>query len=340
MPDAHTTLVTGANGHIGSHIVKYLIGRGRSVRAFVRSTSDLRSIDGLDVELVYGDVLDRASVQSAVQGCRVVYHTAAVYALWSPDDRVILRTAIDGSENVISACARCGVHRVVYTSSAASVGISDKPRQLRSEHDFNKELDVPAYVTAKTDSENLAAACARESGLNMVIVNPTLVLGPGDHRPTPSNTLVKQFVESGSPLFYDGGANVVDVEDVALGHILAEEKGRNGERYILGGDNITVRDMLNFLAELTGRTRPKFRIGRAPAMAAGLLLQLLARFTGKTPLLSFKIAKTYVGRYGYFDTSKAEMELGYTYRPHPEVLMRAVDWFKNQLTVGNTEESG
>jgi dihydroflavonol-4-reductase len=322
--------VTGANGHIGSHIVRKLIQRGKQVRALVRPASDLRSLAGLDVDLIRGDVLEAESMEEAFEGCHVVFHTAAVYALWARDESVILRTAIEGSTNVISACARAGVRKIIYTSSVAAVGFSDSPRRLKTEHDYNEDTSVPAYVTAKTVSEKTAKEIARRLGVKMVVVNPTLVLGPGDYKPTPSNIMVKQFVKLGSPFYYDGGANVVDVEDVAEGHILAEEKGRDGERYILGGENITVRELMNSLADITGRAKPRFKIGRATAIAAGFALGAVARVTGKPPLFTSRNARTFIGRYGYFETAKAESELGFTFRPCSEVLERAVEWFKTQ----------
>ncbi|MFQ6103007.1 MAG: SDR family oxidoreductase [Candidatus Glassbacteria bacterium] len=325
------TLVTGANGHIGSHIVRKLLSRGRKVRALVRPTSDLRSLEGLEVDIVRGDVLKPDSLSRAVEGCDVVYHTAAVYALWVRDESVISRTAIEGSVNVISSCSHAGVGKIIYTSSAAAIGLSDSPALIRTEEDYNADDGAPTYVTAKTESEKVSLDAAHNLGVGIIVVNPTLVLGPGDYKPTPSNALVKRFVKSGSPFFYEGGANVVDVEDVAEGHLLAEERGRDGVRYILGGDNVTIEDLLGALAELTGRTRPRLRIGRGAALAAGLVLEATAKVSGRPPLFSYRHARTYTGRYGYYDTSRARTELGYRYRSYEEVLKRTVDWFRREM---------
>ncbi len=325
------TLVTGANGHIGSHIVRQLIEKGKAVRAFVRPTGDLRGLEGLSVQLVYGDVLDRDSVKCAVEGCGVVYHAAAVFALWARDNSVILRTAIEGSRNVVSESAEAGVKKIIYTSSTAAIGLSRSSEGLLTEEDFNEDRTAPAYVIAKTDSETAAREMAKRLGIHMCVINPGLVLGPGDFKPTPSNSLVRQFVKLGSPVYYEGGANIVDVDDVASGHLLAGERGRDGERYIIGGDNISVLDLMKTLAEITGRSAPRIRLGRGMAMAAGLLLENISRFTGKPPLFTFRNARTYIGRYGYYDISKARDELGYTHKPYREVLERTVRWFRNRV---------
>lgn len=324
-PD-RVTLVTGASGHIGSHITRMLCEQGRRVRVFVRPAADLRGLEGLDVHYVRGDVLELDSVRSAVRGCDVVYHAAALYTMWARDPSLVMRTAVDGSQNLLTACAEAGVGKVVYTSSAASIGLSESPSRIRTEEDHNTAAAAPSYVTAKTVSEKVARELAARLGLALVVVNPTLVLGPGDYRLTPSNAVVKQAVFRGSPFYYDGGANVVDVLDVAAGHILAEEKGRKGERYIIGGDNITVREMLGTIARFAGRTGPRIKVGRRTGLVAGFLFEVLSRLTGKPPPFTRRHARTYFGRYGYYDITKARTELGYTYRPSTEVLRRAVEW--------------
>jgi dihydroflavonol-4-reductase len=328
-PADRPILVTGASGHIGSHIVRKLLARGRRVRVFVRPTSDLRGLRDLDVSLFQGDVLDTDSAKKAAEGCEVVYHAAALYTMWSKDPSLVMRTAIEGSKNVLRACAATGVEKVVYTSSAAAIGLSESALRIRTEADHNTSAVAPSYVTAKTVSERTAREIAGELGLSLIIVNPTLVLGPGDYRLTPSNAIVKQAMFKGSPFYYDGGANVVDVEDVATGHLLAEEKGRAGERYILGGDNITIAEMLGTIARLSGHRPPRFRAGRRSGLVAGLLLEMVSKLTGKPPLFTRRHARTYFGRYGYYDVSKAERELGYTHRPYQEVLTRTVAWLKS-----------
>jgi dihydroflavonol-4-reductase len=326
-PD-RVTLVTGASGHIGAHVVRKLLDRGRRVRVFVRPTADLRGLQGLGVEFFQGDVLDGDSVKRAVRGCDVVYHVAALYTMWARDPSLIMRTAIEGSKNVLAACAEAGVQAIVYTSSAATIGLSDSASLERTEEDHNTDAAAPSYVTAKTVSEKVVRELAGELGLPLTIVNPTLVLGPGDYRLTPSNAIVKQAVLRGSPFYYEGGANVVDVEDVAAGHLLAEEKGGVGERYILGGDNLTVQEMLGTIAEFAGRTPPRLKAGRGSGLFAGFVLETLSKLTGKPPLFTRRHASTYFGRYGYYDITKARTVLGYTYRPYREVLGRAVEWVR------------
>jgi dihydroflavonol-4-reductase len=325
-----TTLVTGASGHIGAHVVRHLLAQGRAVRALVRPTSNLNGLEGLDVEIVRGDVLHRSSLIAALKGCSVVYHLAAVVAEWTHDPSIILSTAIDGTANVLHAVANVsGIARVIYTSSVAAVGMSRSPDEPRNESHYNTEDSTP-YAVAKTRAEQLAQELATKYGIPIVIVNPAVVLGPLDYRPTPATQIVIRFLRHRIPFYVAGGTNIVHVDDVARGHLLAETHGRSGERYILGGGNLTVWELLSTLAQLVGRRPPWLELGPRVLVTLGWGAELLARLLGKSPLITRARARSLVGRYGFYDASKAQRELGCNARPAHDTLADAVHWVREQ----------
>lgn len=325
-----TVLVTGASGHIGAHVVRHLLAQGRRVRAFVRPTSNLKGLEGLDVELARGDVLDRASLEAALRGCTAVYHLAAVVAEWSHEPALILKTAIEGTANVLQAVADgSGIERIVYTSSVAAVGMTHSRQQPRNESHYNTE-DLTHYSVAKTRAEHLAQELADRYGLPLVIVNPAVVLGPLDYRPTPATQVVVRYLKYHLPFYVDAGANLVHVDDVARGHLLAEAHGKLGERYILGGENLTVLEMFSLLAQLVDRRPPRLELGRRTLGALGWAAEMIARLRGKPPLVTHARTRSLVGRYGFYDTSKAQRELGYTSRPVRQTLADAVQWVRQQ----------
>ncbi len=323
-----TVLVTGASGHIGAHVVRHLLAQGRAVRAFVRPTSNLKGLTGLDVELARGDVLDRSSLKAALKGCSAVYHLAAVVAEWAPDPSIILTTAIEGTANLIHAVANTsGIARVVYTSSVAAVGISRSPQELRNESYYNTE-DTTNYSVAKTRAEMLAKELADKHGVPLVIVNPAVVMGPLDYRPTPAMQIVVHLLQLRTPFYFAGGFNLVHADDVARGHLLAEERGRVGERYILGGENRTILEVLRIVRQLTGRRPPRVEVAQRVLMTLGWGAELFARLRGKPPLITRARARSIVGRYAFYDSSKAQRELGYTARSARIVLDDAVRWVR------------
>jgi dihydroflavonol-4-reductase len=325
-----TVLVTGASGHIGAHVIRHLLAQGRAVRAFVRSTSSLKGLAGLDVEIVRGDVLDRSSLAAALKGCSVVYHLAAVVAERAHDPSIILSTAIDGTANVLHAVANVsGIARVIYTSSVVAVGMSRSPHELRNESHYNTE-DSTHYAVAKTRAEQLAQELAAKYGIPIVIVNPAVVLGPLDYRPTPATQIVVRYLRHRIPFYVAGGTNIVYVDDVARGHLLAEAHGRSGERYILGGANLTVWELLSLLAQLAGRRPPWLELGPRVLVTLGWGAELLARLLGKSPLITRARARSLIGRYGFYDASKAQRELGYNARPAHDTLADAVHWVREQ----------
>jgi dihydroflavonol-4-reductase len=323
-----TTLVTGASGHIGAHVVRHLLAQGRAVRALVRPTSNLKGLEGLDVEFVHGDVLDRASLVSALEGCSALYHLAAVVAEWAHDPEVIYKTAIDGTANILHAVANTsGIERIVYTSSIAAVGTTRSPQESHNESHYNNE-DITHYSVAKTKAEHLAKELTDRYHLPLVIVNPAVVLGPYDYRPTPATQIVVRYLKHRLPVYLDAGANIVHADDVARGHLLAEQHGRIGERYILGGENLTLRALFGLLARLTGRRPPALRLGRRTLSALGWGAELLGRLQGKPPLITRARTRSLVGRYSFCDSSRAQQELGYTARAARETLGDAIQWVR------------
>jgi dihydroflavonol-4-reductase len=327
-------IVTGANGHIGSRLVRRLVDEGHEVRALVRAQSDLRSLDGLDsaIEMVRGDVLDPESLVAAMRDRTHLFHTATLFSHDLVVADQIHRTAVEGTRNVLLAAARAGtIERVVHTSSCVTLGSSRSPDEVRDESCSAAEGEDEPYRRAKIDAERLAFATAAELGLPLVVVNPAVVLGPGDHRPTPSNGIIVRFVRQASPIYWAGGRSHVDVDDVAEGQLRAALRGRAGERYILAGENQTIQEFASILFRLTGLGRPQVELGGLGLGCIGLTLELAARLRGRTPGVTRTQAAAAYSRYMYFSSAKAERELGYHGRRGEEVLVRAVAWF---LTTG------
>jgi dihydroflavonol-4-reductase len=335
-----TTLVTGANGHIGSRIVKMLIERGRKVRAFVRASSDLSGLrthgagraDGAplhdDVEIVRGDVLDPASIDAALEGVSRVFHTAAVFNTRLNDESEMQRANVEGTRNLLAALKKHPVERLVYTSSVAAIGYTRDPEVILDEKTWN-EHPIDVYTATKAESERLVHAAVAE-GLDAVIVNPCTVLGPGDHKPTPSNNFVLLALKNGAPFTFDSGHTYVDVDDVALGHLLAEEKGARGERYVLGGTQMSNTDLFKALAKRRGGRPPILRLNHPMVEVLGWGVELKAKLFGGKPLFTRAKAHLLLDYYGYFSHAKAAAELGYQPRPMAEILDRTEAWFREK----------
>jgi dihydroflavonol-4-reductase len=272
-------------------------------------------------------VLDRESVQRAVAGCARVFHAAAVYSVDDRERERIVATAVEGTRNVLQAAARAGADRVVYTSSVATLGSSREP-EPRDETAPPPERGS-AYVEAKVRAEAVARKLARE--VPVVIVNPSVILGPWDFKPTPSTRLVARLLASGgSPVHFRGGVNVVDARDAAAGHLLAEARGRPGERYILGGSNVTFRQLLDEVAAVAGLRRPWLPVGRAALLAAGSLAAAVARVRGREPAASPARLRGLVGRFSWFTTDKAARELGWSARSFDQTIRDTVRWCLEQ----------
>jgi len=321
--------VTGASGHLGNNLVRALLGAGHRVRAMVRPNGDRQHLPRHDrLEIVAGDLLEVESLARGLRGCEEAYHVAAIYALWTREPGQILRTATEGTQNFFEAIARGeGLRRLVYTSSAITIGFTADPNRPLDERTSNDGKGQDEYNQAKIAAERLAMDLARQRGVEIVVVNPSLIVGPHDHKPTPSNRLVLDYIRGSVPATYHGGLSVVHVEDVARGHILAMDHGKAGERYLLGGANQTFDEVLEILEGLTGRPRPKFHVPRVLGMTLGSLYELGARITGRPPLVTRAAMAHLCGNYDHYDSTKAQRELGYAFRPARDSLYDAVKWF-------------
>lgn len=324
-------LVTGASGFLGSRLVRRMVERGDPVKLLLRPGSSLGALEGIPAsayEVVRGDVTIEHEVYRALAGCDRMLHLAAVYKMWARDRQEILDAAIVGTEATLSAAKKRGLRKIVVTSSMAAVGVSDRPEPLDENATWNLQ-DSETYVVAKRRAEERARAFARE-GLPVVVVNPGGIFGPGDWKPTPSGESILAYLRWRLPIGFpmsEGGLNAVDVDDVAEGHLLALDRGRPGERYILGGENLTWDQLYTSLSELTGLAGPGRKSSRGMAMAIGRVLEIAALLTDKEPPLTYKLARDYVGRYAWVSSAKAERELGYTHRPARAAFLRQIKWY-------------
>jgi len=314
--------VTGATGFVGWHVARKLLERGHTVRALVRPTSKVRE---LELEVINGDLRDSNSLERAVTGCGLVFHVAADYRLWSKDPAELYRSNVEGTRNLLTAARRAGVERVVYTSTVGCIGI---PEDRPGDEDVEVTLDhmTGAYKRSKFQAEQAALEFAK-SGFPVVIVNPTAPMGDHDFKPTPTGKIVVDYLKGAMPAFVDTGLNVVDVEDTAEGHLLAAERGRPGERYILGCENLTLEQILGRLARISGGTVPRWRIPYAVAYAAGVASTGWANLTGReprAPLDAVKMARKKM----FVSSDKAKRELRFNPGPVDAALKRAVDWFR------------
>ncbi|HVC18837.1 MAG TPA: hopanoid-associated sugar epimerase [Vicinamibacterales bacterium] len=320
-----TTLVTGATGFVGSELVRQLVARGEQVRVLVRPTARTRVVDGLPVETVYGDLRDPASLRDACRGVHRVFHVAADYRLWSPEPQVIYDSNVAGTRHLLAAAGDAGAERIVYTSTVATIAV-DRPGGLPDET-TEARLDemIGHYKRSKFMAEQEARLAAAR-GLPVVIVNPTTPVGPGDWKPTPTGRIIVDFLRGRMPAYIDTGLNLVAVEDVAAGHLLAAERGRVGERYLLGARNMTLREILAALAQITGRRAPRVRLPYAVAFAAGCASEAVARLTGREPVVPLDGVR--MARHRMFvDCTRATRELGFTPGPVDAALERAVRWY-------------
>lgn len=319
-------LVTGATGFIGSMVVRELLNQGADVRVTVRRDSDTRNIDGLDVERVYGDTRDRESMRAALKGCDALYHAAAYFAHWSPNKDLFYKINVEGTKNVLEEALAQGLEKVVYTSTSNTIGSHGAGNYVNEEAEFNGWEAGDHYAISKYLAE-LEAKKICDRGLPLVIVNPTLVIGVRDVKPTPSGALIVDIANRDMPGYIDGAINVIDVEDVARGHLLAAERGRIGERYILGNENLMVGEFFRLVAEVAGVRPPRLKLPYGIALSLGYLFEAYARMARKQPLVS--VSQVRLGKMGeHFDNSKAVNELGLPLTPIRTTVEKAVDWFR------------
>ena len=322
-------LVTGASGFVGSAVVKCLVRAGYDVRALVRPTSSRVNLADPKVEIAEGDLRDAPSLDRAMKDVRFLFHVAADYRLWArhPDD--IVRTNVEGTRSVMAAAQRAGVERIVYTSSVAT--LAARPNGAPSDETFPLDASaaVGAYKYSKVAAERMVEAMVAKQNLPAIIVNPSTPIGPGDLRPTPTGRIIVEAAAGRMPGFVDTGLNLVHVDDVAAGHLAALRGGRIGERYILGGQDVSLGDMLAEIARLVGRSPPRLRLPRALIFPIAYGAEAIAHFTGREPFVTttgLRLAKDRM----FFSSAKAERELGYRARPYSEAIVEAIKWFRER----------
>ena len=326
MGQGDLTLVTGATGFVGAAVARALAQAGHRLRLTVRRGSDRRNVKDLTAELVELDLAEPAGFASALKGCRYLFHVAADYRLWVPDEAAMRRVNIDGTVALLRAAAAAGVERSLYTSSVAALGLTadgspaDETTKIKPEH------HAGAYKKSKYDAEQAVRALAA-AGQDIVIVNPAAPVGPGDVKPTPTGQMILDAARGKMPAYVDTGLNVVHVDDVAAGHLLALERGVAGEAYILGSENLMLRELLALIAAQAGRKPPALRLPIAPLMPLAWAMERVANVTGKPPLMTPDIL-TMARKKMFFSSAKAQAELGYAPRPAAEAVAGALAWFR------------
>jgi dihydroflavonol-4-reductase len=318
--------LTGGTGFVGAHVVRALLKRGRTVRCLVRSSSRLSNLEELPVEVVAGDVTDRASLTRAMAGARTVFHCAADYRLSARRPREIYAVNVEGTRNVLAAASEVGAERVVYTSSVGALGLTRDGRPGNEETPVEPRSLIGHYKKSKHQAERVAEEWAAR-GLPVVIVNPSTPVGELDIKPTPTGQMIVDFLNRRLPAYVDTGLNIVDVRDVAEGHVLAAEKGRVGEKYILGNRDMTLKEILDTLSTVTGIPSPAIRLPHWIPLAAAAADTLAARLTGRPPRVPLEGVRMSRHRM-FFDAGKAIRELGLPQTPVEEALARAVAYFR------------
>ncbi|MEQ8227718.1 MAG: NAD-dependent epimerase/dehydratase family protein [Rhodospirillales bacterium] len=328
MTNGSPNLVTGASGFVGAAVVRRLLEKGEAVRVLMRPGSDRRNITGLDVDVVEGDLLAPETLAPAVQGCRALYHVAADYRIWTRDPAAMFRANVDGSAAIIRAAAEAGAERIVYTSSVAVLGNPGDGTPGDEDTAVTYADMIGPYKQSKFKAEERVRELTAAEGWPVVIVNPSTPIGPRDVKPTPTGRVVVDAARGKMPIYVDTGLNVAHVDDVAEGHLLAFAKGRIGERYVLGGENMGLSDILGVIAELTGGRPPLFGVPTGLIMPIAYVSEAWCRMTGGTePMVapdSVRMAKKKM----FFRWNKAAKELGYAPRPARDALADAVEWFR------------
>ncbi len=331
MSSSDITAVTGASGFVGSAVVRALLARGRRVRALVEPRADLANLEGLDVELVECDVTDEAALLRGLHNAKSLFHLAAIYKLWTPDPEPLFRVNVEGTTAVLLAAQAKRVSRVVFTSSIMAVGLdpSAAPEQSIDETLPFTMFDLAGtYTLTKYVSERVALRFAR-AGLPLVVVNPAMPFGPGDRAPTPTGQLVLRFLKGEVPALGAGGFSVIDVDDCAEGHLLAEDKGRVGERYILSAHHVTLVEFAQRIAKIAGVKIPRITLPAALGLPVASMMEAAAKRSGKEPLVTYKEAR-FTSAMPHFSNAKAVRELGLKTRPLDETLTRAIEFFRRE----------
>ncbi len=321
-------LVTGASGFVGWAVARIAQQKGFAVRVLVRATSPRRNIEGLDAQVAVGDMRDEASMRAALHGARYLLHVAADYRLWAPDPTEIERANLEGTEATMRAALREGVERIVYTSSVATLKAKQSGESVDETAPMTAQQAIGVYKRSKVLAERAVERMIAQDGLPAVIVNPSTPIGPRDVKPTPTGRIIVEAALGKIPAFVDTGLNLVHVDDVAAGHFLALERGKIGERYILGGENLPLQAMLADIAALTGRKPPTISLPRWPLYPLAMGAEAVAKVTKREPFITVDALRMSKNKM-YFSSAKAERDLGYRARPYREGLRDALDWFRD-----------
>jgi dihydroflavonol-4-reductase len=320
-------LITGGSGFVGSAVVRAFLGAGYAVRVLVRAASRRDNLAGLELEFAEGDICDAASVARAMAGVRYLVHTAADYRLWTRHPTALVETNVEGTQTMMRAALAAGVERVVYTSSVATLAPAADGGPADESMRLPEAAATGAYKRSKVLAERVVESMLDSDRLPAVIVHPSAPIGPRDIRPTPTGRMIVEAASGRMPAFVDTGLNLVHVDDVALGHVAALERGGVGERYILGGDDALLAGILAEIAEIVGRRPPRINLPRAPLYPLAAAAEAVAWITGREPLLTLDGLRLSRRRM-FFTSAKAQRQLGYRARPHAEGLRDAIDWFR------------
>jgi len=320
-----TTLVTGATGFLGSHVARQLVARGEAVRVLVRASSSNRAISDLSLEYVTGDLRDAASLDRAMSGVQRVFHVAADYRLWAKRSKDIYDSNVGGTKNVLAAAKRAGVSQLIYTSTVATIAV-ERPEMPNEFTEAKLEEMIGHYKRSKWMAEQEVLNAAKE-GLPVIVAMPTTPVGPWDWKPTPTGKIILDFLNGKMPGYVDTGLNFVGVEECAAGHLLVSEKGKNGERYLLGAENLTLKEVLDTLAKITGLPAPWMKIPHGVALGVAYVGSAFSRLIGKEPGIPVEGVK--IARHKMFvDATRAKRELGFEPGPVAAALERAVRWYQ------------
>jgi dihydroflavonol-4-reductase len=320
-------LVSGATGFVGAAVARALLREHWQVRVLARRGSDRRNLNCLDVEVAEGDLTDSSSLERAAQGCEGLFHVAADYRLGARDPAELYRTNVEGTRNILNAARRSGVQRIVYTSSVATIGIPADGTPGDEQSANSLENMIGHYKRSKYLAEEVARAAAQD-GISVVIVSPSTPVGPGDVKPTPTGLLVLDAAAGRMPAYVDTGLNIVHVDDVAAGHLLAYERGKAGERYILGGEDMSLREILEQIARLEGRSPPRVRLPYGVVLPIAYLAEGFARLSGRSGRITLEGVRMSRKKM-FFSSAKAARELGYRWRPPMQAFEDAIRWFRD-----------
>jgi len=322
------SFVTGATGFVGSAVARVLLNKGHKLRVLSRPGNDRRNLEGLEgTEIIEGDLLYPESYAAALHGCDALFHVAADYRIWVPDAASMNRVNIEGTKSLMEAARKAGIKRIVYTSSVATLGCLPDGTPADEDTPVSLADMVGVYKRSKFLAEEAVREMAKRDGLPCVIVNPSTPVGPRDIKPTPTGRIIIEAVKGNMPAYVDTGLNVVHVDDVAIGHWLAYKCGKTGERYVLGGENLGLGEILGMIAEIAGRPAPRIKLPRVPLYPVAAAAELAARFTGREPLITIdglRMAKKKM----FFSSAKAGRDLGYRPRPAREAISDAIAWFR------------